>query len=78
MQQQSETSQRPHGMLCQCGVCSRDRVFFDNRVQPVSHITPDLPSARLPASSVSVHELLDNVQLTLPPRYEIGEDWNDD
>lgn len=57
---------------CRCDECSEDAKL---RAQ---HITHDAPTSALPSQSVSLRELVDNATLTLPPRYEIGEDWNDD
>lgn len=57
---------------CRCKECSEDHRLAETRV------THDAPTASLPRQSVSLQELVDNATLTLPPRYEIGEDWNDD
>lgn len=61
-----------HGHVCPCSDCVLDRGMREQ------HITHDAPTGSLPAQSVSLRELVDNATLTLPPRYEIGEDWNDD
>lgn len=57
---------------CRCRECSEEARLCETRV------THDAPLNTLPAQSVSLRELVDNATLTQPPRYSIGEDWNDD
>lgn len=72
----SETpmNRMPHPPDCVCQRC-HEQAFA---LVPATHITHDAPTGALPAQSVSLRELVDNVTLTQPPRYSIGEDWNDD
>lgn len=57
---------------CRCPACSEEARLRETRV------VHDAPMGALPAQSVSLRELVDNATLTQPPRYSIGEDWNDD
>lgn len=61
-----------HALNCTCRRCSEEHRLRETRV------VTDAPLNTLPSQSVSLRELVDNATLTLPPRYEIGEDWNDD
>jgi hypothetical protein len=61
-----------HALTCNCPECSEHLRLQEQR------ITRDAPTGSLPSSAVSLQELVDNARVTLPPRYEIGEDWNDD
>lgn len=60
-----------HALLCGCPQCSEDE-----RLRALK-ITRAAPTNALDTQSVSLQELVDNATLT-PPRYSIGEDWNDD
>lgn len=61
-----------HAPDCRCADCSEDERLRETRV------THDAPMGALPSQSVSLRELVDNATITQPPRYTIGEDWNDD
>ena len=61
-----------HALDCTCSECSEHLRLTEQR------ISRTMPTGSLPTSEVSLQELVDNATLTLPPRYEIGEDWNDD
>lgn len=61
-----------HALMCNCPRCTEQDRLSQQR------ITHDAPTSALDSKSVSLRELVDNATLTLPPRYDIGEDWNDD
>lgn len=61
-----------HALNCHCIECNEDVRLH------AQHITVDAPTNTLPASAVSLQELVDNATVTQSPRYSIGEDWSDD
>lgn len=61
-----------HAILCDCNKCTESQRLSQTR------ITHDGPMGALDPKSVSLRELVDNVTLTMLPRYVIGEDWSDD
>lgn len=61
-----------HGHVCKCSDCVLDREMRQTRIENT------MPVRSLDSATVSLQELVDNATLTLPPRYEIGGDWNDD
>lgn len=61
-----------HPLTCRCPECSEDE-----RLRALK-LTRGAPTGALDSQTVSLQELVDNATLTLPPRYEIGEDWSDD
>jgi hypothetical protein len=60
-----------HGHVCPCDDCVLDRSFHQ------THISRVTPNSALPASIVSLQELVTESR-TPQPVYEVGEDWNDD
>lgn len=64
---------RFHPFTCRCDECS------ENERIHAQHVTRAMPVAALPASEVSLQEVLsDQHGRAASLRYEIGEDWSDD